>query len=69
MSDLYQELVMKYPGLAKAFREIEGTIFGDMNGKMLPEEQQEEMRKVTKAALIDLVRNIDAEEANKEIRQ
>lgn len=69
MSDLYQKLVMKYPGLAKAFREIEGTIFIDMNGKILPEEQQEEMRKVTKAALLDFVKNIDAEEANKEIRQ
>lgn len=69
MSDLYQEHVMKYPGLAKAFREIDGTVFGDMSGKMLPEEQQEEMRKVTKALLIDFVKNIDAGETNKEIRQ
>lgn len=67
MSDLYRELVMKYPGLAKAFREIDGTVFGDMHGKMLPEEQQEEMRKVIKDALLDFVRNIDAED--KEIRQ
>ena len=61
MSDLYQELVMKYPGLAKAFREIDGTVFGDMNGKYLPEEQQEEMRKVTKDLLLAFVKNIDAE--------
>ena len=67
MSDLYQELLMKYPGLAKSFREIDGTVFGDMNGKMLPEEQQEEMRKLTKALLLDFVKNVD--EANKEIRQ
>lgn len=69
MSDLYRELVMKYPGLAKAFREIEGTVFGDMSGNILPEDQQEEMRKVTKDILISFVKNLDAEEANKEIRQ
>ena len=69
MSDLYRELVMKYPGLAKALREIDGTVFGDMNGRMLPEDQQEEMRKVAKDILISFVKNLDAEEANKEIRQ
>ena len=69
MSDLYRELVMKYPGLAKAFREIDGMVFGDMHGKMLPDEQQEEMRKKTKALLLDFVKNVDAEETDKEMRQ